>query len=174
MPPHIQQSPSSDQIHRYYIDQTARPRVEMRHPTVNWKRVWLNIGNKTMTSVQRSSWYLLVNEKLEHRELWHTIRRADNQQCTHCNSAIETLKHKLSGCRRVAPAWSHLQSVLSTVTDTRRRFSFDELLHPVLERIGNRQKQIILKHFINYVTFIMSCDNAVDVGELDFYLQVEL
>lgn len=47
-------------------------------------------------------------------------------------------------------------------------------MHPALERIGNRQKHIILKLFINYVTFIMSCDNVVDVGELDFNLQVEL
>lgn len=127
-----------------------------------------------MTSAQRSSWYLLVNGKLEHRQLWYTIRRVDSEQCLHCNAAVETLKHKLSVCRRVAAAWSHLQSVLATLIDDRRRLSYEELVHPVFDGMRNRTKAKVLKLFINYVSFVINCDNAVDVGELDFYLRVEL
>ena len=77
-------------------------------------------------------------------------------------------------CQRVTAAWCHLQRMLATIVGNLRRFSFDDLVYPVLEGLANRQKQRILKYFINYVTFIMNCNNAVDVGELDFYLQFEL
>lgn len=127
-----------------------------------------------MTSAERSKWYLLVNGKLEHRQLWYTIRRCDSEQCLHCNIAVETLKHKLSDCRRVTAAWTHLQRVLATIVGNNRRLSYDELIYPVLNGITNRNKIEILKLFIKYVSFIMSCDNAVDISELDFYLRVEL
>lgn len=174
LPPHVQQNPSSDQIHRFYIDQTDLPRVEQRYPTVNWKRVWLNIASKDLNSTQRSAYYLLVNEKIEHRQLWHTIRRVDTERCIHCNAASETLKHKFSECRRVAAAWEVLNRMFQNLSNNRRRFSFEELLHPELNNMNKRQKTLIMKYFINYVTFINKCDNFVDVSELEFYLQVEL
>lgn len=174
LPPEIQQNPSSGRIHHLYLGQTDQPRVESRHSSVNWKRVWVNIGSRMLSSNQRSSWYLLVNEKVEHRLLWHNIRRADNPQCLHCNRATETLKHKLSECIRVTAAWSHLQGLLTTILNNRRGLSFEDLIHPVLNNTRRRQKIEILKLFINYVTFIINCDNAVDIGELDFHLQTEV
>lgn len=173
LPPLIQQTPSSDQIHRFFIGQTDQPRVELRNPTVDWKRVWLNVGSRKLTSAERSSWYVLVNGKIEHRQLWHTIRRVDSERCLHCNAATETIKHKLSECRRVTAAWSHMQTILATVVNRRRRFSYEELIYPILSGTNNRQKIKILKLFINYVTFIIGCDNVVDIDELDFYLQIE-
>lgn len=174
LPPQIQQNPSSDQLHRYYVSQTDQPRVETRYPAVDWKRVWNNIRSKKLPSSQRSSWYLLVNEKIEHRQLWHTIRRVDNEQCLHCNAASETLKHKLRDCPRVEAAWAHLQQRLAITLQGRRRLTYEDLLHPVLNFASRNQKLEILKLFINYVTFINSCDNVVDVNELDFYLTVEM
>jgi hypothetical protein len=173
LPQEIQQNPSSDQIYRLFIEQTDQPRVELHYPAVNWRRVWLNIGNRQLSSTQRSSWYLLVNGKVEHRQLWHTIRRVDNDQCLHCVGATETLKHKLSQCPRVTAAWVHLQNKLANITGG-RTFCFEDLIFPVLNRLGRRQNIVILKNFVNYVTFILNCDNVVDVGELDFHLQVEL
>lgn len=174
LPAQVQQNPSSDQLHRFYLDQTEQPRVEIRHPAVNWRRVWHNIGTRMLTPTQRSNWYLLVNEKLEHRQLWYIIRRADSEQCVYCNTAIETLKHKLSECPRVTAAWSHLQGVLTTIFDSRRRLSFEELIHPVLYNVVRRRRIEILKLLINYVTFVMNCDNMVDIGELDFSLRIDL
>lgn len=174
LPPPVLQNPSSDQIHRFYIDQTDQPRVEQRYPTVNWKRVWLNIASKELDSCQRSTYYLLVNEKIEHRKLWHTIRRVDSENCAHCNAGSETLKHKFSECQRVAAAWELLNNTLAARLNNRRRFSFEELLHPELNNMNKRQKTIVMKHFINYVTFINRCDNIVNVRELEFYLLVEL
>lgn len=174
LPPQIHQNPSSDQIHQFYINQTDRPRVEVRFPTVNWKRVWNNIASKKLTSAQRSSWYLLANEKIEHRQLWFKIRRVDSEQCLHCNAAVETLKHKLSECPRVTAAWTHLQRMLTTTLNGRRRLSFDDLVQPVLDNINRYKKIEILKLLINYVTFINTCDNAVDVNELEFYLNAEM
>lgn len=174
LPPLLQQNPSSDQIHQFYIDQTEKPRVELRYPTVNWKKVWRNIGSRLLSSEQRSSWYLLVNEKTEHRSLWFTIRRADSDQCVHCNTAPETLKHKFTECQRVSAAWRHLRGLLATIVNRPRELSFEDLVRPVLNNLSRRKQVSVLKLFINYVTFVMSCDNVVDVAELDFFLQVEM
>lgn len=174
LPAELQQHPSSDGIHRFYLNQTDQPRVEICHPTVEWKKVWRNIADKKLTSEQRSDWYVLVNGKTEHRSLWHTIRRADSDQCTHCNLTVETLKHKFSECMRVTAAWRHLHSVLETVLGGRRRLTFEDMVRPVLNNTSRRQRTTILKLLINYVTFVTRCDNAVDVGELDFYLRVEM
>ncbi|XP_055631125.1 uncharacterized protein LOC129771473 [Toxorhynchites rutilus septentrionalis] len=137
LPPQIQLNPSSDQIHRLFIDQTAKPRVELRHPTVNWMRVWINIGSNKLTSAQRSNWYLLVNGKMEHRVLWHTIGRVDNEQCLHCNAARETLKHKLSECPRVSAAWTLLQRKVAATLNGSRRLIFDDLIQPILGEYTN-------------------------------------
>lgn len=174
LPPRIQQYPSSDQIHQHNINQTDLPRVELRYQGVNWKRVWSNIGNRRLTSEQRSSWFLLVNEKIEHRQLWFTIRRVDSELCSHCNAASETLKHKLSECPRVTAAWTLLQRLLSTTLHVRRRLSYEDLVHPVLDFVSRNEKIGILKLFINYVTFINNCNNVINVGELEFYLRVEM
>lgn len=39
LPQHIQQNPSSNQIHRVYLEQTEIPRVERNHPGTNWKKI---------------------------------------------------------------------------------------------------------------------------------------
>lgn len=114
-----------------------------------------------------------MNEKVEHKQLWCTIRRADNDQCVHCNAAIETLKHKFNECPRVAAAWEHLQNVLMNILNG-RRISFEQMLHPELHNTNRTQRLYAMKHIINYVAFVNKCDNRVDVDELEFYLNVEL
>lgn len=86
---------------------------------------------------------------------------------TKYQSSQNDSRHKFSECRRVTAAWGLLRSILSTILQGRRRLSFDDLIRPVLLNANRQQKIQILKFFINYVTFVMNCDNAVDIDELD-------
>lgn len=174
LPPLIQQNPSADEIHRFYVNQTALPRVERNHPRTDWRKVWQNISNRQLTAAQRSHLYLLVNEKIEHRKLMFTIRRADGEDCTYCNAAVETLQHKFCDCPRVEGAWRHLQQRTRTILQGWRRLSFEDLIRPELIGVNRTAKISILKLFTSYVSFIELCNNDVDINALEFYLDSEV
>lgn len=174
LPPQIQQNLSADSIHSFYIAQTDVPKVSQEHPTANWQHIWRNIASKQLTSSQRSVLFLLVNKKLEHRRLLYRINRANTENCQYCNTVCETLEHKLSTCSRVEAAWRLLQQKISALLNGWRRLCIDDLMRPVLRGIPGWKKNIIFKMFVNYVIFIMNCNNVIDVAALDFEISIEV
>lgn len=168
LPPQIQQNPSADAIHKFYISQTDEPKVSLEYPAANWQQIWRNIASKQLSSNERSILYMLVNAKLEHRKLMFRMNRADGENCVHCNAACETLDHKLSTCVRVVAAWRLLQQKISSLLRGWRSFSIDDLLRPQLLNVPRQKKIRILKMFVHYVIFIMENNNVIDVGTLEF------
>lgn len=173
LPPLVREHPTSDQIHRLFLERTETPRVERKYPGLNWRRIWTNIGTNQLSSNLRSSLYLLVNEKTEHRKLMRTIQRADGENCLHCNAAIETLPHKFSECSRVAHAWVFVQQKMTMILGGWQRLSFEELLRPALLNIGPTKRNKILKIFILYITYVNEVNDRIDVSALSFYLSCE-
>lgn len=174
LPLQIQQSPSSDAIHRYFVEQTEVPRVERLHPEFDWKRIWASLRWRAFTSTEKSILYMTINEKGAHRELLHTIGRADSNTCFHCNITIETMQHRFSDCPRVRPAWEFLQSKIRVVLGVWRTVSFSDLLRPVLNRICKVKRILILKLFAHYIMFVNNNENQIDINALEFYLNCEL
>ena len=172
LPPNIVENPSANQIHRIYINQTDKPKVELQHPELNWKKIWSSLHWRSFTSAERSSLFMLVNEKGEYRKLLYTMQRADGENCVFCNEPVETLQHKYSECQRVKAAWESLQRRITTHIGGRRRISFNELLRPSLDRIGKNNKIYILKLFVHYISFVNDANNVVDVNSLNFHLNV--
>lgn len=173
LPIQIQQNPSSEQICCYFLEQTEAPRVERMHPNTDWKRAWLNASSRRLPSSIRSDLFIIMNEKTEHRQLLHLIRRADGENCTHCGTAVETMEHKFSTCTRVAGAWTLLQHNLTAVLNGWRRLSFNDLLRPVLPNINLTKRIRILKLFSLYISYINKCNNRIDVAALEFHLNCE-
>lgn len=174
LPPQVQQHLSADIIHNHLIEQTEAPKIAREFPADNWRQIWKNISMRELNSSERSSLFLLVNGKLEHRKLMYRMNRADGENCLHCNATCETLQHKLSECTRVETAWRLLQRKISFLLNGWRRLSIDELLRPQLRNIERTRKIRILKMFIKYVIFIMQCNNAIDIGSLEFDLENEV
>lgn len=174
LPAQILQNLSSDLLHRFFVDQTEPPRVERVHPRVDWKRIWTSLHWRAFTSVEKSNLYLLTNEKGPHRELLHTIGRADSNLCLHCNTTLDTMQHRYCECPRVHLAWEYLQRKMREILGGWRRLQFTELARPVLNRINKNNRILILKLFIHYVTFVNSHNNQIDINALEFYLNSEL
>lgn len=174
LPPHIRQNPTSDVIHRYYVEQSETPRVERLHPESNWRRIWLCLRWRSFSSAEKSNLYLIINEKGPYRKLMHTIGRADNDVCLHCIATVETLQHKYTDCPRVHMAWNLLQRKIRNVLGGWRTLSFTQLLRPSLDRIPIMQRSEILKLFIHYIKFIDSNNNGIDINALEFHLDCEL
>lgn len=173
LPMFLQQSPTANQIHRTYVEQTDAPRVERNNPNFNWKRAWLSISSRRLPSSVRSNLFMFVNEKYEHGQLYQRIRRVDTAVCNHCNAAIETLKHKFSECTRVLPAWTTLQRRATVILNGWRRLNFDDFSIPVLQNMNIVTRHRILKLFSLYISFINTSNNRIDVSELEFHLDSE-
>lgn len=173
-PHQIRHYPSADLIHRFYVDQTDRPKVEADHPNSNWARIWTNISTRALLSSQKSTLYVWINQKVPHRRLLFRMRRSDGEQCLFCGAPSETIVHKFFSCTRVQAAWRLLQRRLLVITGRRRLFDCEELLRPSLEWISTVNKTIVLKTLVNYITFIVNCNGRVDVDELSFHLEVDV
>lgn len=87
---------------------------------------------------------------------------------------IETLQHKFCECPRVAPAWLILQRRVTTVLGGWQTLTFEELFRPTLNNIQERKRNEILRIFITYINFVnVAVNNRIDVGELDFILNLD-
>lgn len=173
LPFQIHQHPSADLINRFLIERTDRPKVEVENPNTNWRQVWKNISARALSSVERSTLYIWVNQKIPHRRLLSRMRRTDGDQCTHCAAAVETVQHKFFDCPRVNEATRLLQQKLAAIFPVGRRvFDSGELMRPALERLSARKKSTVLKHLVVYITFIDNCNGRVDTDELNFAFQV--
>lgn len=174
LPFQIRVHPSADLIHRLFVNQTDRPKVESDHPNCNWSRVWLNISTRELLSPQKSALYMWVNQKVPCRWLLFRMRRTDGEHCLHCAAPSETMEHKFFNCSRVQGAWRLLQRRLLEMTGRRRPFVCTELLRPSLEWTSAADKIMILKTLVNYFTFIESSNGRIDVDALKFHLDVEV
>lgn len=127
----------------------------------------------TVTLV-RSDLYLLVNGKTEHRQLMHTIGRADGASCLHCGALAETLEHKFSTCPRVAAAWVHLKRVAAPILQRMRALTINDVLKPELHNIGPSRRRKFLQLINGYIHFIDTVNGRIDVNALDFHLNCEV
>lgn len=171
LPFQIRHYPSADLVHRFFVEQTDRPKVETDYPNCNWPRVWTNISMRSLLSQQKSALYMWANQKVPHRRLLFKMRRTDGEQCLHCAEPSETLQHRFFLCPRVNGAWRVLQRKLSTITG-RRSFVYEELLRPALEWTSAATRSLILKTLVDYIAFIDNSNNRIDVDALRFTLEV--
>lgn len=174
IPPLVLENPTAETIHRFFVEQTDEPKIQRTHPNTRWNKIWRNIAAKQLTPHQRSTLFMIVNEKTSYRKLYHTIGRADSEECPDCNGIVETMQHKFNDCPRVTHAWAHLQRRMTSIAPGRRRLTFSELLRPTLDSIPPTQRARLLKLFIAYITYINNVNGRVDVQSLDFYLECEI
>lgn len=172
LPPLTRENPSSDGIHKFYLEQIEAPKVERENPNLNWKRVWMCINSRKFSSSTRSDLFMIINRKVEHRKLFYQIGRTDNESCTHCNALVETIEHKFSECPNVRAAWELLQMKLTTMLHG-RRLSFGNLIRPSLENISLTSRIKLLKLFAKYIIYVNTFNNRIDVAELEFLLDTE-
>lgn len=174
IPVNLLDNPFAESIHRFFVEQTDEPKVQQAHPDVRWSKIWRNITKSNLSPLQKSSLYMIVNEKVAHRKLYHVIGRADSEECLHCPGVTETIQHKYQECPQTSQAWSHLQRKMSTIIPGRRQLSFLDLLKPTLNSISTMQRAKLLKLFIAYISFINNVNGRVDVQSLDFHLACEV
>ena len=134
--------------------------------------MWTNTHDRALTSTQRSSLYMWVNQKVPHRRLLHIMRRADSEHCLHCTAVLETIQHKFFGCPRLRDAFELLRRKLSTTTV--RPIQQEELLRPSLERMTKTARTRILEILLCYINFLEECNDRVDLNALIFNFQVML
>lgn len=174
LPAVLQQHPSAYAIHQYYVSLTDIPRVEGKYPHINWTRCWKNIGMRQLGCKVKSQLYMLVNEKVEHRNLLRRIGRADSSDCPHCDAGCETLQQKFSECQRVTAAWDLLRRKSNAYFRGWQSLTFAELHRPQLVGVNHQSRIQMLKLFNNYITYISEHNDIIDLQSLEFFLDTEV
>lgn len=162
---------SAKELHKYYKAKLTSPKVVTDNNTVSWKRVWSNIRNKTLSSEEKSLFYLFVNGKIPHATLLFRQNRLQSPICQNCRSANEDLEHKFALCSRIRHLWNHVLPKLETITGRRHRYKDFSL--PELKNINISAKNKALKLFIVYIKFILDAENLT-IDALDFMLDYML
>lgn len=145
------------------------PKVVEENPNVQWHRVWRNIRNRTLSTGEKSSYYLIVNGKIPHAALFYRQNRVGSPMCTRCPNAEENLEHKFSSCVRVSHLWNHLRPKLEAILN--RRVNYKMFSIPEFKNIGKISRNKALKLFIVYVNFILDVNSCFTVEALDFVLR---
>lgn len=168
IPRNVSRNPSAKALECYYHSSLKMPKIMEEHPSIQWTRVWRNIRHRTLSSEEKSTYYLLVNQKIPHAAMFYRQNRAASEMCSHCQNAVEDLEHKLSVCRRVRHLWDHLRTKLEGILN--RSVSFKMLMFPELNSANRNARNKALKMFIVYVNFVLDVNNCFTVEALDFNL----
>ena len=59
------ENPTAREIHKTMINFIPPPSITQNtYPALKWNKIWRNINSNELSSKQKTSYYLLVNEKL--------------------------------------------------------------------------------------------------------------
>lgn len=168
LPQQLRDNPCSSSIESHLLQALPTPKVVVNNPRASWRSVWRNVRARSLTSLEKSTFYLLVNGKLPHAALLFRQHRISSAFCIHCPNETEDLEHKLSKCRKISHLWNHLKPKLESILD--RRVEFKNFQIPEFRAIRMANVERCLKLFINYVNFILDTKNDFTTQALDFLL----
>lgn len=113
-----------------------KPRVQAKAPDADWTRVWANVGEVTLPTDVRDSWWTAVHDLVATRDRLHRIGRSETRTCPTCRLP-DTLRHRVTACGDVRTAWGWARKTLSRmlgVTATVRTLLQPDFDHPNHER----------------------------------------
>lgn len=111
-----------------------RPRMQAKAPDAYWPRVWANVGEVTLPTDVRDSWWTAVHDLVATRDRLHRIGRSETRTCPTCR-VPDTLHHRVTACGDARTAWGWARMTLTRllgVTATVRtllRPDFDHANH---------------------------------------------
>lgn len=170
LPQQLRDNPCSSSIESHLLQALQTPKVVVNNPRVSWTRVWRNVRARNLTSLEKSTYYLLVNGKIPHAALLYRQNRANSAFCIHCPNETEDLEHKLSKCRKISHLWNHLKPKLESILG--RRVEFKNFQIPEFRLTREADVGRCLKLFINYVNFILDAKHDFTTQALDFFTEL--
>lgn len=171
-PDHILDSPSSQGIYQHLLSMLPDPgfvSAELR----DWKTVFKHLHSKSLTSRQRSNWYMVMHSKIKHRELLYRRGVVDNPFCETCPDEPETVVHKLFRCQRTRDIWRYQRREILAKESSLSRLEPNEFIYPILRNINRNSKHFIiitLGHFYTYL--IETPDDEIGLDNFVFYMNV--
>lgn len=97
-----------------------------------------------LSSEQRSTLYMIVNEKLYTQEIKHKYGMSANPYCEACG-LVENFIHKIAKCKATEKQWKNLAEI---ITDLHIRMPEIELItKPELQRV-NKNNRIVCLEFV--------------------------
>ncbi|KAL9694657.1 hypothetical protein quinque_013942 [Culex quinquefasciatus] len=78
LPQQLRDNPCSSSIESHLLQALPTPKVVVNNLRASWRSVWRNVRARSLTSLEKSTFYLLVNGKLPHAALLFRQHRISN------------------------------------------------------------------------------------------------
>lgn len=172
MPDILRSSPSSQTIYQNLISLQPDPGFISAQPR-DWKTVFKNIHYKSLSSDQRSSWYIIAHKKISHRELLFNRGVLDSPNCLLCTDEPESVVHKLFRCHKIFPIWRYQRRLLLNIELAVRNLEPEDFIYPNLRHLRRNSKHCILLALGKFFNYYFVCsEDDMSVDNFIFYLSV--
>lgn len=140
--------------HIYECD-PPQPTIARKCPSLQWKRIWKNLGDKHVPSYLRATMYFFINDIVPTALRRHKIHLEADMRCHTCGY-IDTALHRLVTCTPVKPLWAWVLTkaarlLIQPPTDlcAYRLINLDFSLFPEVKR---RTLVWTICHYVHYVS----------------------
>lgn len=139
----------------------------------DWKTVFKHLHNKSLSSTQRSNWFVVMHKKIRHRELLYQRGVIDNPFCETCPGEVETTIHKLFRCQSTREIWRFLRGEIVIHEPSLARLEPEDFVYPNFRNISQNSKNRIIKQLGTFFSYhIETPENSIGLENFVFYLNI--
>lgn len=153
-------------LYQYFVSLLPDPTVVMQAPR-NWKSVFQTIHSKILTAEQKSTWYLIIHERIRHNVLLHHQNPDNSQFCDRCPTEEETVMHRLFKCNGSRRIWMYQKRLFHSLEPNLRRAEPERFIYPDFQRICRTMKNRIVKSLGALFCYIIN--NAQEDQSIEEY-----
>jgi zinc-binding in reverse transcriptase len=171
LPTNILPNPSPKCFYNHFLSifNTVTPNND---PQIDWKKIWKNLSDKTISSRGRAMWYILVNKKTPVNSIMHNQGRVASPNCPNCD-VLEDITHKYVTCIHTRRYWAYTQNFL--VRKTGRLIHFDSIVQPEFPQTTRREKRKLMQWLSIYISFIESVETMHrSLNLLEYHLENQI
>lgn len=165
LPAEIMGSLTSCSIYIFFLKRLKDAKIVRQDPIREWKAVFKNLHSKHLSSNLRSTWYIVMHQKIATNELLYQQQRRQDPFCDRCPNEVDTVSHTIFKCGINRRIWHHQRELL--IRCDRRLISLGptDWIYPTMKQIRRTHRIEILKTFAVFLCYISETketDRSID------------
>lgn len=144
---------TNTKIYNFLTTDGRENRIIRKYPQTKWNIIWRNVHNHILPSRIKSTWYLIVNDKIPTNEKLNNIHLSPTNACAVCGH-VDTLLHRFT-CGTAEQIVKHMRRRLAIIDRTTpQNIDIIELLRPEKLRYPRRKHNAaiwVLGHTAAYI-----------------------
>lgn len=151
-------------LYQYFLSLLPEPSIVTKTQR-NWKAVFKTVHSKLLTAELKSTWYLIIHERIPHNALLHSQHPENSPLCNQCPTEEETVTHRVFKCDGSRRIWMYQKRLFHLIEPSLRRTEPEQFMFPDFPRISRASKNIIVKTLgamFHYVTSTPQVNQTIE------------